>query len=440
MLVQRLSQAARRLALAPLCLALLTALALTALAGCGFHPGGDQIAYLSGDQLWVVNPDGSLPRQLTPRQTLSFAWSPDHHELVFRYAAGAGSALPPGATWAAAETVSELGVTSISGGTPTQITPPAHGLARSDAWWNPQGNRLLYREYTPGAGLIASIYIESQNDQPVGIARKTVVGAATLPALSPDGAQVAVIDPDGAVRLGPATQLGAILAQGALLRLSVAGQSLPARLLWQPSHNALLYPAQGQNGVALNLLDLSTHKSRTLTVAMNLRDAAFSPNGALLLLDQTSDFAVTPVSGQGARAVIPKSDPLTQAFWSPDGRWLLVEDRSGARLIRTSDWSVQGRLSYAQPLTEPTTDDTTPWRPAASSPWSADSSAFTFASGAASWQGRPLPAPGGASGLYVEQVTSSATQGAPTLIASGPITAPSWSYPDPSTTLLQAAA
>src|SRR6185437_16042177 len=139
MLVHRMFQAARRPARTLRCFASLTALALVVLAGCALHPGGQQIAYLRGDQLWAVNPDGSDARQLAPRQILSFAWSPDHHELVFRYGARIGEAVP-GATWAPTEGVSELGVTSISGGTPTQITPAARGLASSDAWWNPQGN------------------------------------------------------------------------------------------------------------------------------------------------------------------------------------------------------------------------------------------------------------------------------------------------------------
>ncbi|HET9109380.1 MAG TPA: hypothetical protein VFN78_01015 [Ktedonobacterales bacterium] len=439
--MHQISRAARRLALAPLRLGILAALALIALAGCAYHPGGAQIAYLRGDQLWVVNPDGSDPRQLTPHQTLSFAWSPDHHEVVFRYGASVGTTPPPGASWATPEAASELGVTSISGGTPTQITPAANGLARSDAWWDPQGNRLLYREYTPGTGLIASVYFESQNDQPVGIARKVVLASAALPTLSPDGSQVAVIDPNGAVRLGSAPQIGSVIAQGALLRLGTPGDALPARILWQPGHDALVYPSAAQNGVALNLLDLTTHKSQTLRVAMTLRDLAFSPDGSLLLLDQSSDFAVIPVNGQGTAAVIPKRDTLTQAYWSPDGRWLLLEDHAGARLIRASDWSVQGNLAYASPLSVPQTSDTTPWRPAASSPWRGDSSAFTVASGPATWQGQPLatPANGASAGLYVEQVSQTAPQGMPTLIASGDITAPGWSCPDPSTTLLQAA-
>ncbi len=434
--MQRSLLAARRLLRAPLLLALFVA---ALLAGCAFHPGGAQIAYLNGDQLWVVNPDSSQPRELATQDVRGFSWSPDHHELVFRYGAATAENLP-GATWAPSEGVSELATTSISGGQPLQITPTAPHLARSDAWWDPQGNRLLYREYVPGTALISAIYIESQNDQPVGIARKIVVDAATLPTLSPDGSRVAVIDPQGGVHAGTASQPGDALAQNALTRIPSDG--LPARILWRPGHDALVYFTAGDNGATtLNLLDLTSHKSQPITSMSGLRDAAFSPDGSMLLLANPTGYLIWPMGGQAPRAAIPESDPLAQVYWSPDSRWLLVEDRSGARLIRASDWSVQGTLAYASALPQPQVNDTTLWRPAASSPWSADSSAFTFASGSATWQGKPLPTPasGAVAGLYVEQVGQSTTQGSPTLIASGNISAPSWSAPDPSTTLLMAA-
>ncbi|HEX8983307.1 MAG TPA: hypothetical protein VF792_11085 [Ktedonobacterales bacterium] len=435
--MQRSLPAARRLLRAPLLLALFAAVLL---AGCTFHPGGAQIAYLNGDQLWTVNPDGSLPRELAPQDVRGFAWSPDHHELVFRYGAATAENLP-GATWAPSEGVSELATTSISGGQPLQITPTAPHLARSDAWWDPQGNRLLYREYVPGAGLISAIYIESQNDQPVGIARKVAIDAATLPTLSPDGSRVAVIDPQGGVHAGTASQPGDTLAQNALIRMSTDG--LPAHILWRPGHDALVYFTAGDNGATtLNLLDLATHQSQPITYMSGLRDAAFSPDGSLLLTAGPTGYLIWPIDGPAPRAVIPESDPLAQAYWSPDNRWLLVEDHTSVRLIRTSDWSVQGTLTYAAPLPQPQVNDTTLWRPAASSPWSADSSAFTFASGAAAWQGQRLLAPpsGAVAGLYVERVDQNTTQGAPTLIASGNISAPGWSAPDPSTTLLMAVA
>ncbi len=313
-----------RRGLAPLlALALLSAL----LAGCAIHPGGEQIAWQVGDQLWVANPDGSNARQIAPQEVAGYAWSPDHHELTFRFSASA-SPPPAGAPWAAPETPSEIAVVSISGGQATQITPTGGGLVRSDAWWNPNGNRLLYREYGSGAAL-AAVYFDSQNDQPVGIARKVVLDAAALPTLSPDGMRVAVIDPSGAVRVGAPAQTGAVVAHGAALTLPGTGR--PARLLWRPGHDQLLYPTAGNGADAttLQLLDLASGKTTTITSITGLRDVDFSPDGSNLLLDTPSGMLIWPVNGQAPRGVIPESDPLAQAWWSPDGRRLLVGDSAG---------------------------------------------------------------------------------------------------------------
>jgi hypothetical protein len=424
-----------RVIVSVLALALLSAL----LASCAFQPGGEQIAWQSGSQLWVANPDGSNARQIAPREVAGYAWSPDHHELTFRYSAAANPPLA-GAPWAAPETPSEIAVVSISGGQATQITPSGGGQARSDAWWNPDGNRLLYREYSPGAPL-AAIYYDSQNDQPIGIARKVVLNAATLPTLSPDGMRVAVIDPDGAVRVGAPAQAGSVVARGAALTLPGTGR--PARLLWRPGHDQLLYPTAGAGADAttLRLLDLASGKDSALTSLTDLRDVAFSPDGALLLLDTASGMLLWPVGENAPRGVIAENDPLAQAFWSPDGRWILVDDSAGLRLYSAaSGWREQAALTYASPLSAPAISATTPWRPATANPWSPDGTAFVFASGPAQWQGARLATPtSGSAGVYVERIGASGPSGAPALIASGGVTAPSWGYSDPSTVLLTAA-
>ena len=426
-----------RMSLPPLALAL--ALLSALLAGCAFHPGEQQIAWQSGSQLWVANPDGSNARQIAPREIAGYAWSPDHHELTFRYSAAAKPP-PAGAPWAAPETPSEIAVVSISGGQATQITPSGGGQVRSDAWWNPHGNRLLYREYSPGAAL-AAIYYDSQNDQPIGIARKVVLNAATLPTLSPDGMRVAVIDPDGAVRVGAPARMGSVVARGAALTLPGTGR--PARLLWRPGHETLLYPTAGdQPGVtALRWLDLASGETTLFTTLTDLRDAAFSPDGSMIALDLPNSLLIWSLDGGGMVRAIPESDPLAQAFWSPDGRWILVEDSAGMRLYSVKGaFQPRASLTYAAPLSAPAIGATTPWRPATTNPWSPDGSALVFASGAAQWQGARLATPtSGSAGVYVARVGASGPSGAPALIASGDVTAPSWGYSDPSTVLLTAA-
>lgn len=405
------------------------------LAGCAFQPGGEQIAWQRGDQLWVANPDGSAARQLAPNQVAGYAWSPDHRELVFRYAKSVAS-LPAGAPWAAPETVSELAVVSNSGGQPTQITPGG-GLTRSDAWWDPQGNRLLYREYGGGAAL-APIYFDSQNDQPIGIARKVILDAASMPTLAPDGQRVAVINAGGDILVGAPAQTGKVVARGAALTLP--GSDRPARLLWRPGHNALVYftASDAPNATTLRLLDLDSGASSFIISVSGVRDAAFSPDGATLLIQISDGMLIWPLDQRVPRASILESDSVAQTYWSPDSRWLLVEDDEGLRLYSAaSHWNAQAALTFVTPLGAPVISATTPWRPATANPWSPDGASFVFASGPAAWmsQGsvslRPSPA-----GIYVERVSASGPDASPTLIASGNVSAPSWGYSDPSTVLL----
>ncbi len=427
------------LALTTLAIALAASLGL--LAGCGvtLHPGGQQLAFLRKGQLWVANPDGSLLRMIVGKNVVGYAWSPDHHEFVYRAGSGAyalASALPPGATSAAPDAVADIGVASINGGANAiQISPFTTNIERSDGWWDAEGNRLLYREYpiTFSDTLPAPLYIDSQSDQPVGIARKPLLGNAGIPTLSPDGMRAAVIDPSGAVRVGTPGQQGTIVAHGALLTLP--GVNRPARILWQPGHNVLLYataaPAQG---VALRLLDLNNNQSHTALTLSGLLDVAFSPDGSLLLTHTISGVTAWRLTATGTQKLysIAETNPLALAWWSPDGRWLLLQDTSGLALTDAQTGAVYARLRYASALGEPSPSAL--WRPGAVSPWSPDGSQFVFVSQrGATWQGKLLPAPTtGNIGLYVVSASGSA----PTLIDSNDDTQPGWSYPDPATTFL----
>jgi hypothetical protein len=407
---------------------------LLLLAGCGLHNGGEELAFLRGDQLWTIQSDGSSPTAVTQANVAGFAWSPDHHQLVFRYGSTVATLpQPPGAsTLGLPDTPGNLAILSVNGGYALQITPQQAGSIRSDPWWDANGNRLVYRE-----GLVASpqppTYIVSQADQPVGIARKAALETTTFPAITPDGTRLAVLAPTGAVLIEAPGQSGTTLAQGALLTLPGTGR--PARILWQPGHDAVLYAVADPGGVALRLTDLHDG-TRTIATTPALLDVAFSPDGSLILVRTPAAFELWSVAHPGAPLYSwPEADPLALPWWSPNGHSLLVQDATGWTLVNVAKRSAKPLVRYPAPIVAG--NAVTSWNTTSNSPWSPDGTHFAFVAPAGStWLGRTLPAPrSAATGLYVAAAGASASS-LPALFDSGPDRAPSWSALDPATTFL----
>lgn len=431
-----ISPARLRQALPPLLALCLLAMTLSA---CSVQQGGDLLAFTRDGQLFVVAADGSDLRMISQGDIVSGAWSPDHHQFVFRAgpsAFSAASSSEPGETLGAPDAVSDLYVASVSGGLPLRVTPDATAFARSDAWWNANGNRLLYREEYNASGTVP-VYFVSQDDQPVGIARKAVADIVSVPVLSPDGSQVAGIDATGNLRIGAPSQQGKIAAKG--LPLSLPGSNRPARVLWQPHADALLYPTVSVGGVTLFLQGLGG-TVRAVGTVPTLVDMAFSPDGKRLLVRTPQDFQLWPINGASKPTWrVTDADPLALPWWSPDGSKLLIQDNTGWRLVDAATGAVTPLLA-ATPSAPAQSRPSTRWSPAAGSPWSPDGAHALFVSVAtAKWQGHALAAPKGAAGLYVARIGGATSGGQPLLIASGNVRAPTWSYLDPSTVFLVAA-
>jgi hypothetical protein len=411
-----------------------------AMAGCGItiHPGGTEVAFLRGGTIWVIAPDGTNARSLTSGNIVSLAWSPDHHQILYRVLVGGVVFPSPTQIGAVPDAAASISVIGINGGYPLSLTRDDSSTDRSDAWWNPGGNRLVYRqEYT--ATPSAPGYVVSQSDQPAGIASKPLRNAASLPVLSSDGHEVAVLDSSGDLRVGEPSSPGTVLAHGGLLTLPGSGR--PAHLLWQPRHNALLYPAANTaGGVRLTLVGLDGKARWSLSVPA-LVDAAFSPDGSLLLVRTLTEFEVLKVGNTAGLFSWPESDAAALPWWAPDSNRLVVLDHSGLTLV-----DIYRRLSGVL-LAFQTTGGSTPaavtstqWHPATTDPWDMSGDQIVFAATKGdTW--RPggkatLPAPGaGDHGLYVVALQGD-TPGLPELIDSGNDSLPSWSYPDPSTTFL----
>src|SRR5690348_4427957 len=166
------------------------------LAACSpGHIGNNEIAFVRDGQLWTIDPDGANLFQVTTANTqvIGYTWSPDHRIFAYRTLDSgsskqmAGHPIPTnqitGLTNDAPAAISTVG---IDGGTPIPITISEARTQHSNAWWNPPGNRLLYREeatssiQNPGT----QSWWVSQNDQPLDIARKLLPYSYSIPSLS----------------------------------------------------------------------------------------------------------------------------------------------------------------------------------------------------------------------------------------------------------------
>jgi Tol biopolymer transport system component len=108
-----------------------------------FSSDGSQIAYVTYPDgiLWRAKADGSERVQLTSPPVRPFVcrWSPDGTQILF--------------TAKRDSQLSELYTVAGKGGTPRQLLPSAEGTGREDGYWSPDGRKIVYAVFEPGASL-----------------------------------------------------------------------------------------------------------------------------------------------------------------------------------------------------------------------------------------------------------------------------------------------
>jgi hypothetical protein len=410
-------------------------LLLCCVLGCGLlaacqagQNGADALAFIRAGKLYRMQPEGSGLYQITPGTVIGFAWSPDHHMLIARFAAGTG---PPAAAYPnlVADTPAALGVVSIDGGNILPITPPAPIVTRSDAWWDAAGNRLFYREHLGNR----IQWVISQSDQPNGIARKGLgtslstpqaPAGGAVPTSAPDASQVAWVTDSGALVLGRPGGAAHALVTGALPYLA---NGAPARPLWQPRQRAILFAGGTPTQPALLLSDLNgkTHQ----VVQAPFDGYSWSPDGTHILVHTPGQWTIyTP----GGTSVMMWADaaPGGIPWWSPDGRYVLVIAPTALTLASVAT----KRATTLATLTANAAGAPLPLAAMITgSPWRGDSRQFALVATGGTWQDHAVLAtratPG--TGLYI--VSIGATNHAPKLVDWGAHQALSWTTPDPNT-------
>lgn len=437
-------------------------LLLLLLAGLGAcspgHLGSNEIAFLRDGHLWTIDPDGANAFEIVADTVpvVGYTWSPTHQILMYRTldpdfaktAAGKHILTQP-VTQLVGDLPSTLNTIGIDGGNaiPIQFSDPA--VQNSNAWWNTSGNRLLYREETTNASQTPGsvLWWVSQNDQPGGIARKSLPGSFSIPSIAPDNSLAIGNSKQG---LFTTTLSGTNLHY--LVRDTLPGHPMIAtleRVLWQPAHAqpALLYaiassPGQSASfGTSANveLVLRDVHGQMTTVTACACVQFAWSPDGNHILYSSGSTYTLfnsndhTSFSFSASRESVP--------YWSPDSQFLLLDSLHKLTLIRIANRQQEVLLSdNSQGATQQQGSGSEVsinalLQPVSNSPWASDSRHFLFLTrGRLFWQGSSLHE---GIGLYTVSIDDAGKpQGTPVLIDAGNDSQPGWTYEDPATSFI----
>jgi hypothetical protein len=427
-------------------LPVLALLCMVALAACtSGNLGSEEIAFVRDGNLWTIDPRGTNAFTVVAQSTpvLGYGLSPDHQIVVFRtldsafaHTIAGKSVVNDPITGLAGDAPGTLNTVGIDGGSPIPLITSGSNLTESNAWWSPNGQRLLYREGTnPAAWWVA------QNDQPLGIARKAL----------PDSYSIPSIDSQSSMAIGNSGQ-GIFTTTLAGTELSfvqrgnLPGHPLPAsleRILWQPAHEkpALLYalmPGTQTNGQGQFALMLRTAAGETRVLARcDCRQFAWSPDGTMLLYSTNQGYTVLHL--QNGSSFQFNTEHGAVPYWSPDSKALLLDGLHTLTLVQVEAQQTQVLLSDGSApmmIDEPLAGSTAIVQPVENSLWNADSRRFVLVTrGRVQWQKQRLHS---GDGLYMVTLNSQdAPQGVPLLVDNnGHDTQPGWSYTNPNTSFL----
>ncbi len=169
-----------------------------------YSPDGKYIAFTSdedgGDNIWVMNADGSNPRPVTKetfRLLNSPAWSPDSQYLIGRKHFTGSRSLGAGEVW----------LYHVAGGTGVKLTErPNEQKDLGEPAYSPDGRYVYFsQDATPGKTFhyskdsVKGIYKIKRYDTQTGDIEVLIegTGGAIRPTPSPDGTKLAYIKRDG---------------------------------------------------------------------------------------------------------------------------------------------------------------------------------------------------------------------------------------------------
>lgn len=437
---------------------------LSSLTACSpGHLGSTVIAFIRNGHLWTIDPNGANAFEIVAQDTpvVGYSWSPTHQVLTFRTldadfakTSAAKHLISQPITGLTEDTPSVENTIGVDGGTPIPIAFSSPTISYSNAVWDTSGTRLLYRQTIQGAqsNPTTSQWFISQNDQPGGIALKSLPVSYSIPSFSYLSQHLLVL---GNSDHGIFTTTLAGTNVRYLTHNPLLGHPLPAsleRILWQPAHqdHSFLYAAitsslSAQQGIGTNgptvQLILSTVEGHTTTLTTcTCTQFAWSPDGNSILYSTGTTYTILNL--QKATSWKITTEEGSVPYWSPDSQFLLLDGAHALQLLSVAKQHQytllsDDKASKLQPgsLSGNLSSSSTPLQPVPNSVWAADSRHFLFLThNRLQWQNHPLHIN---KGLYTVVIDNDGhPQGTPALVDAGNDSQAGWTYQDANTSFL----
>lgn len=415
------------------------------------HLGSNLIAFIRNGHLWTIDPDGANAFDIVAMNVpvVSYAWSPDHRLITFRAldvdfaktnAARHLSSNP--LTDQIGDVPSTTNTIGVDGGTPITTAFSSPDVSYSSATWNPTSTRLLYRQTATNSSSnpATAHWWVAQNDQPGGIAIKSLPDSYSIPSISYDATtqnQLAI----GSSSTGVFTTTLAGTNLTYLQHEPLVSHPLPAsleRVLWQPAHQHahFLYalPANDSKDTQRMQLVLRTLTGQTTTLAScDCIQFAWSPDGSQVLYSTASTYTIVNIRDLSSFTITGAAGSVP--YWSPDSRFLVLDGPHMLMLVQIANAQKSVLLSDTSKASGNTPAESLPGtsallQPVANSIWAADSRHFLFFTHQRLlWQGHQLNK---GNGLYTVTIDNQGHPiGTPVVVDTGKDSQAGWTYQDP---------
>ncbi|MBX9731366.1 MAG: amidohydrolase family protein [Sphingomonas sp.] len=339
-----------------------------------FSPDGKRIAFTSdrggGDNIWIMNVDGSDKRQLTKedfRLLNQPSWSPDGRFIIAKKHFTTQRSLGTGEVW----------IYHVSGGGGVQLVKRASEQLQKELGepiYAPDGKSLYYtRNVTPGP---IFVYAQDSNTDLFDIERYDLdtgevttvvsgVGGSVRPTPSPDGKKIAFVRRERTksklyvkdLASGEERKIYDALDQDVQETWAITG--VYPNMAWTPDSASLVFWAGGKinrvgaTGGAATDIPFKINDTRvvidavhpqievapaTVTTTMP-RWASVSPDGNQVVFETLGKLWIKPAAGGAARRLVKGDESEMELWpsWSRDGRTIVFVGWTDAGLghVRT---------------------------------------------------------------------------------------------------------